>query len=107
MESTFRMELDKTLGVESTLRPGIHFQAGVANKTLTLESTCRPQLPVRFPIDDSSVDGCTSGVEVNVVGAATSLTTGYHYGPSADLLVLVYRLLHTVTYTPLFKSQLD
>jgi hypothetical protein len=27
--------------------------------------------------------------EVSVVGASTSLTMGYHYGPSADLLVLV------------------
>ena len=27
--------------------------------------------------------------EVSVVGASTSLTMGYHYGPSADLLVLM------------------
>ena len=27
--------------------------------------------------------------EVSVVGASRSLTMGYHYGPSADLLVLV------------------
>jgi len=41
--------------------------------------------------------------EVSVVGAATSLTMGYHYGPSADLQVLVCEsaFLLEITHTRL------
>ena len=37
--------------------------------------------------------------EVSVIGASRSLTMGYHYGPSADLLVLV-----CVRHVPLWSN---
>jgi hypothetical protein len=41
--------------------------------------------------------------EVSVVADSTSLTMGYHYGPSADLLVVVCvsAFLFGITHTPL------
>ena len=63
-----------------TLGPVSRYVSQLCELALTLLTSVHRGKPLRL-------FGLT--YEVSVVGASRSLTMGYHYGPSADLLVLV------------------